>query len=370
MAVPLLDLKTQYAPLKQEVMARFEAILDSQYMIGGPEVTGFEAEAAAYCGTKHAIAVSSGTDALVAALMALDIGPGDEVITTPFTFFATAGAIHRVGATPVFVDIDPQTFLIRPDAVEAAITDKTKAIMPVHLFGQMADMDALADISEKHNNLPIIEDAAQAIGAAQRGHKAGSQGTIGCFSFFPSKNLGGAGDGGLITTQDDALAQKILMTRNHGAHDRYYHDFVGGNFRLDALQCAYLSVKLPHLDSWHEARRKNAAFYNERFATCKHIQTPVIALNNTSIYNQYTLRVADRDGLQAFLQERGIGCAVYYPLCLHQQACFKHLSQATGSLPESEKAAADVLSLPIYPELTEAQLNEVATAVLDFYGAV
>lgn len=365
--VPLLDLKAQYAPLKQEVLASFEAVLDSQYMINGPAVAQFEEEAAAYCKTKHAVGCSSGTDALIMALMSLDVKCGDEVITSPFTFFATAGSIYRQGLKPVFVDIDPDTFNFDTSQLEDAVNEKTRAIMPVHLFGQMADMDDVLDVAEKHE-LYIVEDAAQAIGAKQYDAPAGSIGTIGCFSFFPSKNLGGAGDGGLCTTHDDALAERMKMFRNHGAQERYFHEEVGGNFRLDTLQAAYLSIKLKHLDHWHAARRNNAAFYNEHLAGIDGIKTPVIAEGNESIYNQYVIRAERRDELQKYLAEAGIGTAIYYPLCLHEQKCFKYLGHHKGDFPHAERAAGEVLALPIFPELNQEQLEHVATSIAAFYA--
>lgn len=368
MQVPLLDLKTQYAALKHEIMPRIEAVLDSQVLIGGPEVERFEKECAAYCGTRDAIAISSGTDAILCALMALDIKAGDEVILPSFTFFATAGCVHRVGAKPVFVDIEPETFNMDPAAIEARITAKTKAIMPVHLFGQMADMDPILDIADKYG-LKVIEDACQSIGATQRGVKAGALGTCGAFSFFPSKNLGGAGDGGLITTNDQAFADRVRLLRNHGAKQRYFHDEVGANFRLDSLQCAYLSVKLKHLESWHAGRAKNAAIYQEILGNCAGIVLPKILPTNTSIYNQYTLRVKNgkRDALLKHLTEHQIGAGVYYPLCLHQQECFAYLGGKEGDLPESEKAAKEVLSIPIYPELSEAQVRFVGETIKGFF---
>ncbi|MEM1354437.1 MAG: DegT/DnrJ/EryC1/StrS family aminotransferase [Planctomycetota bacterium] len=365
--VPLLDLKPQYAPLKQEVLAAFEQVLDSQYMINGPAVAQFEQEAAAYCKTTHAIGCSSGTDALILALMAMGCKPGDEVITSPFTFFATAGSIHRQGLKPVFVDIDPQTFNLDTAQLEEAVNEKTRAIMPVHLFGQMADMDDVLDVAEKHELL-VIEDAAQAIGAKQYEAPAGSLGTVGCFSFFPSKNLGGAGDGGLCTTRDDELADRLKMFRNHGAYDRYYHDEIGGNFRLDTLQAAYLSIKLRHLDTWHAGRRANAAYYDEQLAGVGQVTTPVIAEGNESIYNQYVIRAERRDELQAFLGACGIGSAIYYPLCLHEQKCFAHLKLSKGDFPAAEQAAEEVLALPIYPELSEEQLAHVVHCIAAFYG--
>lgn len=365
--VPLLDLKTQYAALKSEIMPVVERVLDGQYMINGPEVGEFECAAAGYCNTKFAVGCSSGTDALILAMMGLDIQPGAEVITSPFTFFATVGSIHRHGAKPVFVDIDPETFNFDAEQLEAAVNEKTRAIAPVHLFGQMADMDTVLDVAEKHD-LKVIEDSAQSIGAKQNDAPSGSLGDAGCFSFFPSKNLGGAGDGGLITTNDEDLYKRLLMMRNHGAHERYFHDEVGGNFRLDTLQAAYLSIKLKHLDTWHEGRRKNAAFYNEHLAGVEQITTPIIAEGNESIYNQYTLRVEQRDELQKYLGEAGIGSAIYYPLCMHEQKCFSYLGYETGDFPLAEQAAAEVLSIPIYPELKEDQLAHVVETIKAFYA--
>lgn len=365
--VPLLDLKTQYAALKSEIMPVVERVLDGQYMINGPEVGEFECAAAGYCNTKFAVGCSSGTDALILAMMGLDIQPGAEVITSPFTFFATVGSIHRHGAKPVFVDIDPETFNFDAEQLEAAVNEKTRAIAPVHLFGQMADMDTVLDVAEKHD-LKVIEDSAQSIGAKQNDAPSGSLGDAGCFSFFPSKNLGGAGDGGLITTNDEDLYKRLLMMRNHGAHERYFHDEVGGNFRLDTLQAAYLSIKLKHLDTWHEGRRKNAAFYNEHLAGVEQITTPIIAEGNESIYNQYTLRVEQRDELQKYLGEAGIGSAIYYPLCMHEQKCFSYLGYETGDFPLAEQAAAEVLSIPIYPELEEDQLAHVVDTIKAFYA--
>ena len=365
--VPLLDLKGQYAALKSEIMPVVERVLDGQYMINGPEVGEFECQAAGYCDAKFAVGCSSGTDALILAMMALEIKPGDEVITSPFTFFATVGSIHRHGAKPVFVDIDPLTFNFDTEQLEDAVNEKTRAIMPVHLFGQIADMDTVLDVAEKHD-LKVIEDSAQSIGAKQNGAPSGSLGDIGCFSFFPSKNLGGAGDGGLCTTQSEEVYERLKMLRMHGGKQRYYHDEVGGNFRLDTLQAAYLSVKLKHLDSWHEGRRKNAAFYDEHLADVGQVTTPVIAEGNESIYNQYTLRVQQRDELQAYLGEAGIGSAIYYPLCMHEQKCFSYLGHSTGDFPIAEQAAAEVLSIPVYPELTEEQLGHVVETIKAFYA--
>ncbi len=367
MQVPLLDLKQQYAALAHEILPAVEQVLASQLLINGPAVGDFEKAVAAYAHCAQAVGVSSGTDALLCALMALCIGPDDEVITSPFTFFATAGCIWRVGAKPVFADIDPQTFNINPAAIEAAVTPRTRAIMPVHLFGQMADMDAIMAIARRHN-LAVIEDAAQSIGATYRGRQSGSIGTAGCFSFFPSKNLGGAGDGGMIVTQDNALAQRLRMFRNHGMEPKYYHACIGGNFRLDTIQAAYLHIKLKHLDAWSAKRRENAALYTALLADCPAVRTPIIAPENVSIFNQYVIRTAKRDELKNYLAARGIGTEIYYPLCLHQQECFKLLGHRTGDFPLSEQAAAEVLAIPIYPELTHQQIHYVAQAIKHFFS--
>jgi dTDP-4-amino-4,6-dideoxygalactose transaminase len=362
MKVPLLDLKAQYATIKDDVLAAVAEVLDSQACILGPKVAELEQRVAALSDCQFGIGVSSGTDALLASLMALDIGPGDEVITTSFTFFATAGCVSRTGALPVFVDIDPRSYNLDPSKIEAAITARTKAIIPVHLYGQMCDMDPIMKIAAKHN-LYVIEDAAQAISATYKGRKAGSIGTVGCFSFFPSKNLGGAGDGGMIVTSDPALYERLVAMRAHGSKPKYYHKFVGGNFRLDPLQAAILLVKLPHLQNWSEARRRNAAFYDRAFAGSG-IQTPWISPDCVSIFNQYVIRVSNRDSLVQALKQEGIGTEIYYPLPMHEQECFVGKCRATGPLRESELAAQSVLALPIYPELTQDQLECVAASVL------
>jgi len=341
MKVPLLDLKAQFATIREEVMRAVEAVFESQYFILGPEVAAFEEEIARYVGAHHAIGCASGTDALLLSLMALGVGPGDEVITTPFTFFATAGSIARLGARPVFVDIEEDTFNIDPEKIPPAITRKTKAIIPVHLFGQCADMDR---INEAAGDIAVIEDAAQALSAEYKGKNAGALATMACFSFFPSKNLGGAGDGGMITTDDDELAEKLRMLRVHGAHQKYYHDLVGINSRLDALQAAVLRVKLPHLDAWSDGRARNAARYDELLADAN-VVTPTARDFARHVYNQYTIRVARRDELITHLKERGIGCAIYYPVPLHLQKCFADLGYKEGDLPVSEKAAREVLSI-------------------------
>ncbi len=363
MNVPLLDLKAQFAPIKQEIMAEVNAVFDSQYFILGPTVANFEKECAEYVGTKFALGASSGTDALVIALMALDIQPGDEIITTPFTFFATAGSIARFGAKPVFVDIDPKTYNIDSGKIEAAITEKTKAIIPVHLYGQCVDIDPIIEIAEK-NNLHIVEDAAQAIGSKNKNRNAGTFGTFGCFSFFPSKNLGGAGDGGLVTTNDEKFYDKLVKLRNHGMAPKYYHAMIGGNFRLDALQAAVLRVKLKHLNDWHESRRKNAEFYDNAFGKTSEIVTPVILAENYSIYNQYIIRVPERDKVTAAMKVANIGHDIYYPVPLHLQECFSYLDHKEGDFPESEKAAKEVIALPIYPELTDEQKQYVVDTIL------
>ena len=361
MQVPLLDLKVQYATIKQEVLAAVSEVLESQRCIGGPRVTELEEKIAAISDCEFAAGASSGTDAILNSLMSLDIGYGDEVITTPFTFFATVGCIARTGAKPVFVDIDPRTFNINAELIESGVTEKTKAIMPVHLFGQMADMDLIMEIANNHN-LAVIEDAAQSITSTHKGRKAGSIGTIGCFSFFPSKNLGGIGDGGMIVTNDEKLYERLFVMRNHGSKPKYYHNYIGGNFRLDPIQAAALLVKLPHLDDWSEARRRNAAYYNKRFAGTV-VETPYIRPDCVSIYNQYVIRVPRRDDVVAHLRENKIGCEIYYPVPMHLQKCFRYLGYSEGDLPEAEKAAKEVMALPIYPELTKEQIEEVVKAI-------
>jgi dTDP-4-amino-4,6-dideoxygalactose transaminase len=376
MNVPLLDLKAQYRTLREEIRKTIDEVCDAQYFIMGPKVEEFERAVAAYSGSPSAVGVSSGTDALLISLMAIDIRPGDEVITSPFTFFATGGVIHRLNARPVFVDIDPATFNIDPARVEAAITPRTKAILPVHLFGQMADMDPILEISRRRG-IPVIEDGAQSIGAEYKGRRCGSLGDLGCFSFFPSKNLGAFGDAGMVLAGDPALADKLKLLRVHGAPSSYFHKFVGGNFRLDALQAAILNVKLKYLDGWSDGRRRNADYYDRAFAASELtgrglVQTPVPAYKaggdrHYHIYNQYTLRAKDRDKLNTFLKEKGIGNAVYYPIPLHLQECFRGLGCGAGSFPEAEAAAREVISLPVYPELTDAMKDHVVETVVEFY---
>ncbi|HNY80479.1 MAG: DegT/DnrJ/EryC1/StrS family aminotransferase [Sedimentisphaerales bacterium] len=366
MQVPLLDLKAQYATIKDEVLAAVAEVLESQRCIGGPKVEELERQIAQVSDCQYAVGVSSGTDALLNCLMSLQIGPGDEVITTPFTFFATVGCIARVGARPVFVDIDPKTYNIDPDLIEAAITKDTKAIMPVHLFGQMADMDAIMDVAERYN-LAVIEDAAQSITSTYKGRKAGSIGTAGCFSFFPSKNLGGIGDGGMVVTNDEALYKRLVLMRNHGMEPKYYHKYVGANFRLDPIQAVALLVKLPHLDDWSQARRDNAAYYDKRFKGTV-VQTPYVSPDCRTIYNQYCIRAPRRDEVVAHLQANRIGCEIYYPVPAHLQECFAYLGCKEGSFPASEKAAKEIMALPIYPELTDEMQDAVVDAILGFLG--
>jgi len=369
MAVPLLDLKAQHATIRDSVMNAMTRVIDEQAFILGEPVERLEREVATLSHTTHAIGCANGTDAILLALRALDIGRGDEVLTTPFTFFATAGAVHNVGARPVFADIEPDTFNISTAALGAAIKPATKAVIAVDLFGQMAPIEAITDAV---GNLPVIEDAAQSIGARRKIDEkwvmAGEAATIGTFSFFPSKNLGGYGDGGMVVTQSDAIATRVRRLRTHGGTKTYYHEEVGYNSRLDALQAAILSAKMLNLAAWSAARRKNAAYYNAAFADLDDVRTPTIDPANESIYNQYTLRVAHRDGLQAHLKAKEIGSAIYYPLSLHLQPCFEYLGYKRGAFPESERATQEVISIPVYPELRQPQLDEVIAAVRGFYG--
>ncbi len=373
--VPLLDLNPQYGPLRDEIIATVTRVCDSQRYIGGPEVEGLERELAAQLGVGHAVAVSSGTDALLVALMALNIGPGDEVITSTYSFFATAGAIVRVGATPVLVDIDPVTYNIDPAAVKQAVTAKTKAIMPVHLYGLSAAMDPLLDEASR-SGLPVIEDAAQAIGATYKGRPVGGLGTFGCFSFFPSKNLGAFGDAGLVTTSDAALAQRVKVLRDHGMQPKYYHQLVGGNFRMDAMQAAILRVKAPHLPAWTEARRMNASRYVRLFREAgltgqdepglSGLVLPVEPAGRRHIFNQFVVRSSDRDGLKAHLDAHGIGNEIYYPVPFHLQACFASLGYKAGDFPHAERAARETLALPIFGELTPDQQQAVVTTIAEY----
>jgi len=369
MSVPLLDLKAQHATIRDEVVRELMQVVDDQAFILGAPVAQLECDVAGLSKTRYAVGCANGTDAILIALRALDIGRGDEVVTTPFTFFATAGTIHNVGATPVFVDIDPKTYNIRPDLAAAAVTTKTKAVIPVDLFGQMAAID---EVRKLLPSMPIIEDAAQSIGARRKidgeWRMAGEVATIGTYSFFPSKNLGGYGDGGMIVTQDETIFKRLMRLRTHGSVQTYFHEEVGYNSRLDALQAAVLLAKLPHLAAWSAKRRENAAFYTAAFADITDIVPPYIDPANESIYNQYTIRVDKRDVLKDHLKAKGIGHSVYYPLPLHLQPCFAYLGCKEGAFPESEKASKEVVSLPVFPELTTAQRDEVVAAVRSFYG--
>jgi dTDP-4-amino-4,6-dideoxygalactose transaminase len=378
--VPLLDLKRQYRALKSELDQAVLRVAESQYFILGPEVEGLEKEVAAYCGAPHGIGVSSGTDALIVALLAAGAGPGTEVITTPYSFFATVSSIVRVGAKPVLVDIDPVDFNIVPEAIAAAITPKTKAIIPVHLFGQCCRIDEICKIAESAN-VAVIEDAAQAIGAELNGRKAGTFGQYGCFSFFPSKNLGGFGDGGMITVLDKKQDDLCKMLRVHGSRIKYSHELVGGNFRLDALQAAVLRVKLPHLDSWSEQRAKNGAIYSKLLTEAgvvaadgaadpdlspKKAVLPATLPGRRHIFNQFVIRTKRRDALLHHLRSAGIGCEVYYPTPLHLQECFSDLGYREGAFPESERAALETAALPIFPELEQAEIEYVVSKIVDF----
>jgi dTDP-4-amino-4,6-dideoxygalactose transaminase len=381
-AVPLLDLKPQYLALKPELDAAVAEVIASQYFILGPTVEKFEQASASYCNTEHAIGVSSGTDALIVALMAMGIDEGDEVITSPYTFFGTVGSIVRLGAKPVFVDIEPDTFNIDAAKIAAAITDKTRAIIPVHLFGQIADMRAINRLARDHDIL-VIEDAAQAIGAKQNGRPAGSFGHMGCLSFFPTKNLGGFGDGGMVITDDAEYAGIIRQLRNHGMEPKYFHPRVGGNFRLDALQAAVLDVKLQHLNNWHEQRRANAALYHklsDAAAISRSADTlesgdfnngiilPTEKDGNYHIYNQFVIYSDQRDALIDHLRANNVGCEIYYPLALHEQECFRLLGYIKGDFPNAERAAAMSLALPIFPDLSADQITRVVEVIADFFA--
>jgi dTDP-4-amino-4,6-dideoxygalactose transaminase len=367
--VPLLDLKAQYQSIKTEIDPVVAEIMESQYFILGPKVKECEEAVAAYSNCSHAIGVSSGTDALLIALMAEGIGAGDEVITTPYTFFATVGSIVRTGATPVFVDIDPVSFNIDPLAIEEKVTDMTKAIIPVHLYGQMADMDPIIEIARK-NGIAVIEDGAQAIGAERNGQRAGSVGDYGCFSFFPSKNLGAFGDGGMVVTNDPERAERLEILRAHGSRPKYYHTVIGGNFRLDALQAAVVTVKLSHLDSWTAGRQSNAQRYDRLLGETGLVEKGLVSLPtviaNRHIFNQYVIRVDRRDELRDYLKENSIGCEIYYPVPLHIQECFSYLGLSKGDMPESEKAADTTLALPVYPELSDEQAKYVVDTIASF----
>lgn len=382
--VPLLDLKAQYAGLRDDIEAAIREVCDAQYFVMGPKVVELEEKIATYSTAKHGIGVSSGTDALLVALMALDIGAGDEVITTCYSFFATGGVVSRLGARPLYFDIEPDTYNLDPAAVRTFLENETelkdgarlnrrtggrvRVLMPVHLYGQTADLTAFRALADEFG-LALVEDAAQAIGAEDgEGRRAGAVGDIGCFSFFPSKNLGAFGDGGMCVAQDDALAERLKILRLHGAKPKYYHAYVGGNFRLDAIQAAVLLVKLRHLDDWTRGRQANAARYDELFAGCDKVRTPVCRDGHRHIYNQYVIAVDDREGLRAFLGERNIGSEVYYPVPLHLQECFSDLGYAEGDCPVAEAAAKHTLALPVYPELDDVQLQHVAASVREFVG--
>jgi dTDP-4-amino-4,6-dideoxygalactose transaminase len=369
-AIPMLDLKAQYAQIKTEVDEAIARVVASTHFINGPDVEALEQEVARYSQARHGIGVSSGSDALLVCLMALDIGHGDEVITTPYTFFATVGAIARLGAKPVFADIDPVTFNIDPAAIAAKITPRTRAIIPVHLFGQCADMDPILDIARKHH-LAVIEDAAQAIGSEYKGRRAGSMGTTGCFSFFPSKNLGGCGDGGAVVTSDSALAARIKLLRGHGSHPKYFHKVIGGNFRLDTIHAAVLRVKLHYLDGWTAARQQGAAYYTAALA--KHglagLALAPKVMQSRHIFNQYVVRFEDREGVRDHLRKERITTEVYYPCPMHLQECFAYLGHKPGEFPESEKAALCTLALPMYPEMSNAQRDRVVRGIAAHYEA-
>jgi dTDP-4-amino-4,6-dideoxygalactose transaminase len=377
MGVPLLDLKAHHEPLHKEVMAAIEQTFRSQAFILGPEVAKLEERVASYCQTQFAIGVSSGTDALLIALMAIGVGPGDEVITSPYSFFATAGAVARLGAKPVLVDIDPETYNIDSSKISKAITSKTKAMIPVHLYGQCADMAPILHLAQRHN-LKVIEDAAQAIGSEYHdGRRAGGMGTVGCLSFFPSKNLGALGDGGMVVTNDQELAERVKVLRVHGGKPKYYHKMIGGNFRLDTIQAAVLNVKLNYLDDWTRRRQENARRYETLFQQSGLVQKGKVKLPDPAyrasgakhyhIYNQFVLRVEKRDDLMGALKQKGIGTEIYYPVPFHQQECFRYLGHKDGDFPESERAAKETVAIPIYPELTAGQQTEVVEAVSDFY---
>jgi dTDP-4-amino-4,6-dideoxygalactose transaminase len=360
-SIPLLDLQAQYAPIRQEIEEAIHRVVESQRFILGPEVESLESEIANYSQCQYAVGVSSGTDALLAALMAIDLKPGDEVITTPYSFFATAGAVARLGGIPVFVDINPDTYNIEAEQIESRLSARTRAIIPVHLFGQMADMETIVQLGRSHN-IAIIEDAAQAIGAEHHGQRAGSLGTMGCFSFFPSKNLGGFGDGGMVVTNDPTLSDRLRLLRSHGFRAKYKNELLGGNFRLDAIQAAVLRVKLRHLDDWTKGRQRNAALYRDHLKRAN-VQLPLELPHVRHIYNQFVIRSGRRDELMTRLKENEIGCEVYYPSPLHLQSCFDHLGYQSGSFLASELAATQSLAIPIYPELKPDAIKTVADVI-------
>jgi dTDP-4-amino-4,6-dideoxygalactose transaminase len=367
--VPLLDLQTQYAAIRTDVLQAIARVCDAQRFILGPEVDALEKELEAFLEVPHAVGMSSGTDALLAAMMMIDVGAGDEVVTTPYTFFATAGSAARLGARVVFVDIDPVTFNLNPEHVARAITPRTKAIVPVHMFGQSADLGPILEIADR-SGTPVIEDAAQAIGARYRDRPVGTYGLCACFSFFPTKNLGAFGDGGLVTTRDSSMAAKLRSVRQHGSKVKYHHEFVGANFRLDELQAAVLRVKLSHLAAWTAARQRNAERYDALFAAARlheHVRLPQRAADRTHVFHQFVIRVRQRDRLRAHLETQGIDTEIYYPVPLHLQPCFSRFGYTRGSFPEAEAAADEALALPIYPELSSAQQESVVEAIRTFF---
>ncbi len=374
MKVPFIDLKLQYSLIKDEIKKAIDNILESQQFILGESVERFEGLIADYCGGRFAVGVASGSDAILLSLMALDVNANHEVITTPFTFFATAGSISRGGSKPVFVDIEPMTFNINPDLIEEKITRRTKAIIPVHLFGQMADMDPILEIA-KERNLYVIEDAAQSIGARYKDKRAGNMGDTGCFSFFPSKNLGCYGDGGVIITSSEEIAKKLRLLRVHGSRSKYYHEYIGCNSRLDALQAAVLEVKLKYLDKWTEMRRENANRYKKLFKETGLVDNGFVVIPfekeyNYHVYNQYVIKVKERDKLFSFLRENGVGVEIYYPLPIHLQKCYKFLGYKEGDFPEAEKASKEVIAIPIYPELTFEQQIYIVEKIYEFYKKI
>jgi len=382
MAVPLLDITRQHKPITEDLRAVFNRALETARFIKGPEMEQLEKEFAAYCGTERAVGCASGTDALILALMAVGVRPGDFVLTTPFTFFASAGAVVRAGGIPVFLDILPDTFNIDPELLSEWLTDncvvtnrgvvhrgngtRIGAVMPVHLFGQLADMDRIMSICDDWQ-IPVVEDACQAVGAKWSKRRAGSLGDAGCFSFFPSKNLGALGDGGMVTTSNPEIADRIVSLREHGGMG-YIHEEVGFNSRLDAIQAGFLRIKLAHLESWHKGRRKNARFYDRTLRSLGQVTTPLIKKEAWSVYNQYTIKAADRDDLLNYLRERGVGCAIYYPLPLHLQKCFECLGYSEGDFPVSETVSKEVISIPVFGELTEEELTEVVSTIKEFYA--
>ncbi|MFC1538111.1 DegT/DnrJ/EryC1/StrS family aminotransferase [Candidatus Latescibacterota bacterium] len=370
MKIPLLDLKAQYDTLRDEIESVVKEVFESQYFILGPKVKEFEDKVAEYCTTKHAVGCASGSDAILLTLMALGIGPGDEVITTPYTFFATTGSIVRLGAKPVYCDIKPDTFNIDPDGIESLINEKTKAILVVHLYGLMADMDSIKAIADKYS-IPVIEDAAQSIGSTSHGRRAGTIGIAGCISFFPAKNLGGAGDGGMVVSNNSELSEKISILRVHGSKPKYYHSLIGINSRLDALQAVVLQVKLKYLDTWSKKRSENADYYTALFkdkGLCDKVITPPVPDGYGHIYNQYVIRVKDRNTLRDYLAEHGVASEIYYPVPLHLQECFAYLGYKPGEMPVSEEAADTTLALPVYSELTNEMQEYVVDTIAEFYN--